>query len=132
MSRIVEVIQSLQSYRRAAKSTKADIVDAEISLRLSFSDEYKEYLEEFGAVSAFGMELTGLISVEYRNVVSATKEEWMLNPKIPHTMYVIENTCVDGIIIWQDTNGLIYQSTPNAEPKQIAVSLSDYISSRAK
>lgn len=132
MSQIVGVIQSLQSYRRAAKSTKADIVDAEISLRLSFSDEYKEYLEAFGAVSAFGIELTGLISVEYRNVVSVTKEEWMLNPKIPHTMYVIENTCVDGIIIWQDTNGLIYQSSPASEPRQIALSLADYISSRVR
>lgn len=132
MSQIVGIIQSLQSYRKAGKPTKADIADAEISLRLSFSDEYKEYLEEFGAVSAFGMELTGIISVEYRNVVLATKEEWSLNSKIPHTMYVVENTCVDGIIIWQDTNGLIYQSSPSSDAKQIATSLGDYILSRTK
>ena len=46
MSQIVGIIQSLQSYRKAGKPTKADIADAEISLRLSFSDEYKEYLED--------------------------------------------------------------------------------------
>ena len=132
MNQIVKVIQSLQNYRKAIKPSKADIADAEISLRLSFSDEYKEYLEEFGAVSAFGMELTGLISVDYRNVVVATKEEWSLNPKIPHTMYVVENTCIDGVVIWQDTNGLIYQSSPNTEPKQIAESLAKYIANRRK
>lgn len=132
MSHIVKIIQSLQNYRKAGKATKIEIVDAEISLRLNFSDEYKEYLEEFGAVSAYGMELTGLISVEYRNVVNVTKEEWELNLKIPHTMYVVENTFVDGIVIWQDTNGLIYQSTSGTEAKQIANSLAEYLQKRMK
>ena len=44
-------------------------------------------------------------------------------------MYVIENTCVDGIIIWQDTKGDIYQTQPNMEPKKIADSMAEYVSS---
>ena len=67
---------------------------------------------------------------EYEDTV--TKKEWELNPQIPHTMYVIENTYIDGIIIWQDTNGSIYQSCPSSEAKQIAASLGDYISIRIK
>lgn len=95
-----------------------------------FLAEYKEYLASFGAIMADGIELSGIAKSEHRNVVSLTKKEWELNSKVPHTMYVIENTCVDGIIIWQDTNGLIYQSSPASEPRQIAPSLADYISSR--
>lgn len=38
-------------------------------------------------------------------------------------MNVFENTCVDGIIIWQDTNGFVYETRKNTEPKQIEKSL---------
>ena len=81
---------------------------------------------------ADGIELSGIAKSEHRNVVYLTKQEWGLNPKVPHTMYVVENTCIDGIIIWQDTKGLIYQTLPNTEPKKIADSLSAYITGRAK
>ena len=81
---------------------------------------------------ADGIELTGITKSEHRNVVAQTKSEWKLNTKIPHNMYVIENTHVDGIIIWQDTNGLIYQSSPSSDAKQIARSLAEYISDRTK
>ena len=47
-------------------------------------------------------------------------------------MYVIENTCIDGIIIWQDANGIIYKSRPNLEPEKIADSLVDYIKKSMK
>lgn len=132
MKKIVDVINSLPELLPLKAATSMQITDAELQLRVSFSDEYKVYLSTFGAIMADGIELSGIAKSEHRNVVSLTKKEWELNPKIPHTMYVVENTYVDGIIVWQDTNGVIYQSTPNMEPKQIAVSLSDYISSRTK
>jgi len=130
MSEVVEVIQSLPKYRRVKKTSDAEIKDAEISLRLAFSNEYKDYLREFGAVALHGMELTGIISVAYRNVVMVTKEEWDLNPKVPHNMYVIENTCIDGVIIWQDTTGRVYRTDPNSAPVKIADSLQEYIENR--
>ena len=37
-----------------------------------------------------------------------------------------------GIIIWQDSKGFIYKSTPNSTPKKIATSLAKYISKRKK
>lgn len=132
MSKIIEIVKSLPDLEKVGKVSDTDIKDAEIQLRLNFANEYRDYLAEFGSISSKDMEITGIISVEYCNVVSVTKQEWELNPKVPHTMYVIENTCVDGIIIWQDTNGLIYQSSPDIEPKQIAISLADYISKRRK
>ena len=132
MKNIVTVINSLSDVLPLKPATAIQIADAELQLRVSFADEYKEYLAAFGAIMADGLELTGIAKSEHRNVVSLTKREWKLNPKVPHVMYVVENTCIDGIIIWQDTNGLIYQTKPNMDVKQIAMSLADYISERSK
>lgn len=78
---------------------------------------------------ADGIELSGIAKSKHRSVVSLTEQERALNPNVSHTMYVIENTCVDGIIIWQDTKGKIYQTKPESKPKKIADSLVEYIES---
>lgn len=132
MKKIVQIVNSLSDLLPLKPATAIQIKDAELQLRVSFADEYKEYLSAFGAIMADGIELTGIAKSEHRDVVTVTRKEWELNPKIPHTMYVVENTYIDGIIIWQDTNGLIYQSFPSSEAKQIATSLTDYISIRMK
>ena len=106
MSKIVDIINKLPELLPLKPATEIAIKDAEIQLRVSFNEE-----------SA------------HRKVITQTKKEHELNPKVPNTMYVIENTGVDGIIIWQDTAGAIYQSAPNVEPKKIADSLSAYLSS---
>lgn len=130
MKTIVDVINSLPELLPLKAATSMQITDAELQLRVSFSNEYKEYLSTFGAIMADGLELSGIAKSEHRNVVSLTKKEWELNPKVPHTMYVVESTCIDGIIIWQDTTGDVYQTSPNHAPKKIADSLQDYIMSR--
>ncbi len=130
MTRIIQAIKSLKDLLPLKSATEIQINDAEKQLGTKFSSEYREYLCEFGAIMADGIELSGIAKSEHRNVVSLTKKEWELNPKIPHTMYVVENAGVDGIIIWQDTNGQIYRSYPGVEPKRIASSLAEYILSR--
>lgn len=126
---IVEVIKALPDLLPLKPATDTQITDAELQLRVSFADEYKAYLKEFGAIMADGIELTGIAKSEHRNVVSLTEQERALNPNVPHTMYVIENTCVDGIMIWQDTKGKVYQTKPESKPKKIADSLVEYIES---
>jgi len=130
MSKIIEVVKGLQELEKVGRTSLADIRDAETQLCTNFADEYKEYLSEFGAISAHGIELTGIISVEYCNVVSVTKQERKLNKLVPQNMYVIENTFVDGVIIWQDKEGLIYFTKPNSSPKFLANSLVEYIKKR--
>lgn len=132
MKKIVQIVNDLPHILSLKPATALQIADAELQLRVSFADEYKEYLEAFGAIMADGIELTGIAKSEHRNVVTVTQKEWKLNPQIPQTMYVVENPYIDGIIIWQDTNGSIYRSDPSSEAKQIASSLGDYISSRTK
>lgn len=130
MANIIELINSLPDMLSLKPATEVQITDAELQLRTKFADEYKEYLSAFGAIMADGIELTGIAKSEHRNVVSLTKKERELNSKVPNTMYVIENTCVDGIIIWQDTAGIVYQTQPNSVPTRIASSLKEYLSNR--
>ena len=130
MKNIIDVINGLSDLIVLRSATEEQISDAENQLGLSFANEYKEYLAKFGAILACGIELSGIAKSEHRNVVSLTKQEWGLNPKVSHTMYVIQNIGIDGIIVWQDEKGAIYQSRPNTEPNKIASSLSEYIISK--
>ena len=107
MKKIVDLINSLPEMLPLKPATEVQITDAEQRLGVGFADEYKEYLKAFGTIMADGIELTGIAKSEHRNVVSLTKKERELNSKVPNTMYVIENTCVDGIMIWQDTAGIV-------------------------
>lgn len=132
MSRIIEIVNTLPQLLPLKPATAVQITDAEIQLRVSFADEYKDYLANFGAVMADGIELTGITKAEYRNVVSVTKKERALNPNIPNTFYVVEDTHMDGIIIWQDAQGLIYKSHPGSEPCKVAESFVDYLLSVRK
>lgn len=132
MKNIVSVINSLPDLLPLKPASEILISDAEIELRVSFAEEYKLYLSNFGAIIADGIELTGISKSEHRSVIALTKREWSLNPKVAHSMYVVENAGVDGIIIWQDKTGSIYQSSPNSEPKVIAKSLAEYLLNRSK
>lgn len=132
MSVIINTIKSLPNLLPLKAASKTDITDAELQLRVNFAGEYKDYLAAFGAILADGIELTGIAKAEYRNVVTVTKQEWELNSHVPHTMYVVENAGVDGIIIWQDSTGAVYQTSPNTQPKKVAKSLNEYIVGRTK
>jgi len=132
MTIIVNTIKALPELLPLKPASNYEIVDAELQLRLNFSYDYKEYLSTFGAIIADGIELTGITKSEHRNVVLVTKREWELNNNVPKVMYVVENTGIDGVVIWQDTDGKIYQTMPNLQPQEIAKSLNNYILERTK
>lgn len=126
---ILETIKNLPGLLPLKPATDKQITDAEIQLRVSFAEDYRIYLKEFGAILADGIELTGIAKSEHRNVVLLTRKERKLNSNVPNTMYVIENTCIDGIIIWQDTQGNVYKTQMDSKPEKIAGSLTEYIES---
>ncbi|WP_281530097.1 SMI1/KNR4 family protein [Campylobacter hominis] len=130
MSKIVETIQNLENLIPLKPASIEDIENVEIELALPLAKDYKEYLLNFGAIMANDIELTGIAKSKNRNVVEVTKREWNLNRKIKHNLYVVENIGIDGIIIWQDSSGSIYESKPNYEAKKIANNLLEYIKSK--
>jgi hypothetical protein len=132
MTKIINTIQALPNLLPLKSASDAEITGAELELRVCFSEEYKKYVSTFGAIIADGIELTGIAKSDHRSVVPVTRQEWELNNAVPHTMYVIESAGIDGVIIWQDASGAIYQTSPNTQPKQIAKSLNEYIVDRGK
>lgn len=130
MSKIIDVINNLENLLSLKPASTDDVGNIEIELALPLAEEYKEYLLEFGAILADDIELTGVAKSKNRDVVQVTKKEWAANDKIKHNLYVVENVGIDGIVIWQDGSGTVYESRPNQEARKIANSLSDYIISK--
>lgn len=103
------------------------IIKAEKELGVNFANDYIKYVKKYGAISAKGIELTGVTTCERLNVISVTKRERNMNPNIPTNMYVIANIAIDGLITLQDETGKVYTVTPNESPKLSHKSLSEYI-----
>lgn len=130
MSRIIEVIEKLENLLPLKPATVEDIGNIEIELALPLAEEYKEYILKYGAILADDVELTGVAKSKNRDVIQVTKREWALNGKVKHNMYVVENVGVEGIIIWQDGTGKIYESEPNHAVIKIADSLAEYLETK--
>lgn len=129
MSPIIKVIKNLQNLRCLVPLSEKDIDDAEKVLGLKFADEYRTYTKKFGAISADGLELTGVVAAPRLNVVEVTISEKSLNQNIPDDMYVIENTGIDGILILQNARGEIFSISPSSKPIKKFASLTEYLQS---
>lgn len=103
------------------------IEEAEEKLGLKFADEYIEYLQQFGSVSCGGHELTGFSEEENLDVVKVTKKNLESNHNVKVPLYVIEETHIDGIVIWQSESGSIFKTGYRGTPKKIFDSLTEYV-----
>lgn len=130
MSKIIDMINGLENLLPLKPASTETVENIEIELALPLAEEYKEYLLKYGAIMADDVELTGVAKSKNRDVVQVTQREWAANSKIKHNLYVVENVGIEGIIIWQDGSGKIYESSPNNAAKQIANSLADYLKSK--
>ena len=129
MSSIVELMLKKDPFVFSGKVTETQITEAEKKLGVQFSDDYREYLLAFGTASYYGHELTGISENDSTiNVVDVTLLERNHFAEIPKGWYVIEQTHIDGIVIWQDEKGTIYQVTPHSH-KIIYRSLKEYVTS---
>ena len=127
MSALTQKMASMKSFRSRTPATKEQIKHAEDELCLTFAKEYLEYLEEFGCVSVYGREFTGISKSARLDVVQVTNELKNINKDVPYDWYVIEELNVDGIAIWQNSKGGIYSMTPNCTVKKVANSFLDYL-----
>lgn len=101
------------------------IAHAETELGVAFAKDYREYLAAFGVASANGHEFTGLSVSKRLNVVYVTSEERTYHER-PDNWYVVEDTNIDGIIIWQSSSGEVFLCQGTRTPQKIAYSLSEY------
>ena len=127
MKNPVKVMQNKPGFVSLKAAASEKISAAETVLGLKFTDEYRAYVEAFGAASFAAHELTGVCAVPRLNVVQVTLEERANLPDVPADWYVVEQANIDGIVIWQTASGEIYQTQPGAQPVKIADSLTEYI-----
>ncbi len=129
MSKIINAIQTKEEVIHGSGVSIQEIQCAEQTLGVRFNEEYKEYLLTYGLVIFDGRELTGIGKVKRTNVVDVTMELWSKTDKVPHSMYVIEEANIDGLIILQDEIGTIYQLIFGNEPCKLCSSFSTYLES---
>lgn len=127
---MTSIIGALESRKRflSGKGISADSInDAEKALGLSFSDEYREYLLKFGIAAYSGHELTGISKSERTNVVNVTLKARKRYPEIPLNLYVIEETNVEEVVIWQSDTGSMFYSAPNLPLTKLCNTLCEYV-----
>lgn len=124
---IVDKLSASKSFHGLIPVSVDRIDSVEKQLNLNFADEYRAYVQAYGAASMYGHELTGICDIPRLDVAAITIEERKDNPLIPNEWYVIEQANIDGIVIWQSPTGEIYQSQPGKKPVLIARSLSEYL-----
>lgn len=127
MSAIIDVFRRKSDFFCEKGATEMEIKAAEDTLGLEFAAEYKDYLRQYGAASCGGHELTGLSTDECLDVVRVTLKNLQHNPKVKTPLYVVEETHIDGIVIWQASTGEIYQSEYRGAPVKIHGSLLEYV-----
>lgn len=129
MEDIISILKRKPDFLSGKGSSPSTITDIENELGLSFAEDYKQYLLVYGIAAFDGIELTGITSVQRVNVRSVTEKNRELC-SVPGNFYVIEEAGIDGIVIWQDSNGSVYKTFPGCEkPIPIYKSFAEYIES---
>lgn len=104
-----------------------EVEKAEKELAVSFPEEYKELLLEYGAISVGTHEIAALGVEGYLNVVELTKEERQLSPNSElEENIVIQNIGSEGLLIVLDSEGNVYEYA-NGEFKQIYKDFFSYL-----
>ena len=124
---VIQAINELDHLCVLLPATLSAVSEAEQALGLRFAPDYKAYVLQFGAISACGIELTGVTTSRRLDVVSVTKQERARNSCIPLNMYVIENMATDGLLILQDASGAVYAAAPLGKPHKVFDSLTAYV-----
>ena len=124
---ISTVIRSLPDFIGSNGRSEEEILECEKQLGLRFAEDYREYLEQVGLTCFNGRELTGICKEKRLNVVAVTMSEREQNESIPPDFYVIEETGLDGVVVWQSSEGTIYATIPGALPQRICESFTAYL-----
>jgi len=126
MADIINLLKKQPDFYALTGASEAEIKAAEQNLDLQFAADYRNYVAAFGAASIDCHEMTGVCKSDRLSVVAVTQEERKKND-VPSDWYVIEQANIDGIVIWQDSRGAVYQTGPNAKQKKLCSSLAAYI-----
>lgn len=126
MTDIVKLIRMQPDLCIMEGASAESIKTAEQKLGLQFASDYRKYVATFGAISFGNHELTGICNSKRLAVVDVTIKE-RSKAEVPSDWYVVEQANIDGVVIWQDASGTIYQTSPGAKKHRLCESLAAYI-----
>lgn len=129
MVELVDFLNSIEDKLVGKPVSIENIKKAEDQLGLKFAKEYIEYISSFGFVMFNGHEFTGIFESGRGNVVDVTIEQRTKNKNISSDMYVVEDTYMDKIIIWQNESGEIYTTKGNSAPVRLCDSIIELLKS---
>ncbi|EIC96178.1 hypothetical protein HMPREF9970_1056 [Lachnoanaerobaculum saburreum F0468] len=126
MKSIIEKIKKIDKLYHVKGCTTSQVKEAQSELGLEFPEEFIDYVKEYGAISFYGTEWTGLNVNGYLNVVEATKQEREFNSEFPTDCFVLENQAIDGLITAVNNSGNVFTIQYN---KKIPLcdSISEYL-----
>lgn len=124
---VIEFLQSKGELLTGKAVPKEDVEKIEEQLGVSFANDYKKIVSTYGFVCVDGHEITGITNAKRLNVYEVTIKERKNVAFDMSGMYVIEQTHIDDIVIWQSDSGEVYQSTNGLQVKKIANCIIDYI-----
>lgn len=124
---IIEAINSKNNVIHGKGVEECEIRNAESMLGLVFSNDYRKYVRLYGCMTIGNREFTGISKIANYDVIGITLTQKKYQSDIPGDWYVIEQMNIDGIVIWQDSSGSIYQSSLKTKTQKIANSLLEYI-----
>lgn len=120
MKEIVDLLRAQPAFISIKAPTAQEVTQAEKALGVTFAADYRDYVAALGVASYEGHELTGVCPFPRLSVVSVTQQERAANPAIPSAWYVLEQTNIDDLVIWQDASGAVYQAMPGRAPEKSA------------
>lgn len=106
--------------------TDAQLVDAKNILGIKFPKDFVDYVKEYGAISFYATEWTGLNVDGYINVVEATRIEKEMNEYFSSDCFAIENIGIDGLISVVNEKGQVF-SVQYDKKKLVCENLSEYL-----
>lgn len=128
-----DVIEFLQSKGELLTGKTVDEGEVEIieeQLGVSFAADYKKIVSTYGFVCVDGHEITGITNAKRLNVYEVTVKERENVACDMSGMYVIEQTHIDDIVIWQSTSGEVIQTNGNHRPVKIADGIINYLNNK--
>ena len=126
MSSIIEKISKIEKLYHAKGCAFKQIKEAQTELGIIFPEEYIDIVKQFGAISFYGTEWTGLNVDDYLNVVSVTKQERSMNSSFPSNCFVLENQGIGGLFVICNEAGEVF-SLQYSMVEKIHDSISSYL-----
>lgn len=127
MAEICNALKEQDGFVPMSGCSDKEIEDAEAILGCAFSEDYKSYVKAFGCACANGHEFTGIVDSHRLNVVDVTKRFRKDADDIANELYVIEDMGIDSLVIWQASDGKLYQSVNGKNFSTIPISFAEYI-----